>query len=451
MSIFDLSVSFPSRGMIRLQSPTLFGDADSPTCRCFLERVFSAEEVSGVTLTAGPAPAAEIRFCPDTSSLQEVVGRIAALLTGSHDTGEPTPLANGHAHANGNGKANVHGLASPGRFVRPHARAGGNGVKVSVAGTRTARDRKGVVRYHRHDTVATGWQVKREQAGRLKLKNPVLYRKNELCQAIERELMSILGIDKYTTNSLFCTVQIDYDPRQLSKGQVIEILDSALAAAEHPKTLDKLDLHLPVCTASLPLAAVAQFAVPGLLPVAAVVFAYTSVPTFKAAREVLVDEKRLGVDVLDAIVVVGCLGTMAIFPGAVLCWCLSFGRVLVKRTQDNSKKLLLNAFGKHPRYAWLYRDGVEVQVALDRLAKGDIIVVNTGEGHARRRPRRRGDGGDRPARPDGRIDPGRKRRRRPSVRVDGDGRGQGLRVGRAGGQRDGLGQDQPDPERHGRV
>ena len=70
---------------------------------------------------------------------------------------------------------------------------------------------------------------------------------------------------------------------------------------------------------------------------------------------------------------------MAIFPGAVLCWCLSFGRVLVKRTQDNSKKLLLNAFGKQPRYVWLYRDGVEVQVSLDRLQKGDIIVVNTGE------------------------------------------------------------------------
>ena len=174
-------------------------------------------------------------------------------------------------------------------------------------------------------------------------------------------------------------MQVDYDPRQLTRDQVVEILDSALDNAEHPTKLDKLDLHLPICTASLPLAAAAQFAFPPLLPVAAAVFAYTSIPTFKEARNVLFKEKRLGVDVLDAIVVVGCLGTMSIFPGAVLCWCLSFGRVLVKRTQDNSKKLLLNAFGKQPRYVWLYRDGVEVQVSLDRLQKGDIIVVNTGE------------------------------------------------------------------------
>ena len=242
-----------------------------------------------------------------------------------------------------------------------------------------ARNRNGVVRYSRPAVAPSGWQVKLDRPGRLRLKNPVLYRKNDLCQAIERELMTVLGVEKYKTSSITCSVQVDYDPRELTRDQVVEILDSALDNAEHPTKLDKLDLHLPICTASLPLAVAAEFAFPPLLPAAAAVFAYTSIPTFKEARHVLFEEKRLGVDVLDAIVVVGCLGTMAIFPGAVLCWCLSFGRVLVKRTQDNSKKLLLNAFGKQPRYVWLYRNGVEVQVSLDKLQKDDIIVVNTGE------------------------------------------------------------------------
>ncbi len=83
---------------------------------------------------------------------------------------------------------------------------------------------------------------------------------------------------------------------------------------EHPAKLDRLDLHLPICTALLPLAAAAQFAAPALLPVAAGIFAYTSIPTFKNARDTLFVERRLGVDVLDAIVVIGCLGTMSIFP-----------------------------------------------------------------------------------------------------------------------------------------
>ena len=138
-------------------------------------------------------------------------------------------------------------------------------------------------------------------------------------------------------------------------------------------------MHLPLCTVSLPVAAAASFVVLFFFTGRRGLFAYTSIPTFRNARDVLFQERRLGVDVLDAIVVVGCLGTMQIFPGTLLCWCLGFGRVLVKKTQDDSKRLLLSAFGKQPRYVWLYRDGTEVQIAMDKLQVGDIIVVCTGE------------------------------------------------------------------------
>jgi heavy metal translocating P-type ATPase len=396
MTTLDLNVSFPTQGVIRLQSRDLFGNADDPTCRRFLDRVFHADEILSVTITSGESARADIHYSPQTSTLQRVVQRLVGFLRGSDKeqvlaTASPecersngrtatTGQVNGHAATNGQANGNGHTTNGVGFVPRIGFQNGRTEVKGPlVASAANARDRNGVVRYYRHDSVVSGWEVVSEQPGRIRLKNPVLYRKSELCQAVERELMSVLGIDKYKTNSLKCTVQVDYDPRQLTKVQVIEILDAALASTEHPTALDKLDLHLPICTASLPLAALAQFAFPPLLPVAAAVFAYTSIPTFREAKNVLFEEKRLGVDVLDAIVVVGCLGTMAIFPGAVLCWCLSFGRVLVKRTQDNSKKLLLNAFGKQPRYVWLYRDGVEVQVSLDKLQKGDIIVVNTGE------------------------------------------------------------------------
>ena len=161
---------------------------------------------------------------------------------------------------------------------------------------------------------------------------------------------------------------------------MIEILDAALAGAEQPAEPDKLDMHLPICTASLPLAATAQFVAAPLLPAAAILYAYTSMPTLKEARRVFVEEKRIGVDALDAVVMVGCLGTMSIFPGAVCCWCLSFGRFLVKKSRDSSQKLLLNAFGKQPKYAWLCRDG-------DR---GPGAGREAREGRHHRRPHRRG-------------------------------------------------------------
>jgi hypothetical protein len=235
------------------------------------------------------------------------------------------------------------------------------------------------VRYFRCDGLVTGWRVCSDRPGRLRVKNPALFRKSPLCHAIERELMGVLGIDHFSTNAITCTVKVDYDPRHLSATQVVEILDAALAGAESPAGLDKLDLHLPICTASLPLAATAQFAAPATLPVAAVLYAYTSIPTLKEARRVLLEERRIGVDALDAVVMVGCLGTMSIFPGAVCCWCLSFGRFLVKQSRDRSRKMLLNAFGKQPRHAWLCRDAAEVQVPVDKLQKGDVIIVHTGE------------------------------------------------------------------------
>ena len=100
----------------------------------------------------------------------------------------------------------------------------------------------------------------------MKLQNPVLYRRAVLCEAVERELMSVLGVDRYETSSLDCRVKIEYDPRQLRPAQLVEILDGALANVEHPDRLDRLDLDLAICTASLPIAAIAQFAMPALLP-----------------------------------------------------------------------------------------------------------------------------------------------------------------------------------------
>jgi Cu2+-exporting ATPase len=377
----DIAISFPGQGQIRLQSQALFAEPHNDTCRQFLERVFQVPEITDVTIHSphpSGSPHADLRFCPRSHALPQVVQRITGCLDPSrrqpeNGSGAESVVSNGHAPS-------TNGTSPPQNGAAPAVKPNGQPHKgVTITAVTPVRNAAGQIRYFRYGSVVTNWEVKHEIPGRLRIRNPVIHRKAELCQAIERELMSVLGIDSYKSNPLTATILVEYDPAELTRDQIIEILDGALAAAEHPAVKDRPDLHLPLCTVSIPFAAVAQFAAPGLLPVAAGLFAYTSIPTFKNARDVLVDERRMGVDVLDAIVVIGCLGTMSIFPGTVLCWCLSFGRVLVKRTQDNSKKLLLNAFGKQPRFVWLYRDGVEVQVSMDRLQAGDTIVVNTGE------------------------------------------------------------------------
>jgi hypothetical protein len=301
----DIKIVLPDDGIIRIESARLFADPDGLLCKRFLGRAFLAPEIEYAVIepatAQGVTPAIELRFDATQCSRRQVLEHVAALLDAAPRTDPCT----------------------------------------EVPPALTARGCGGAVRYHRYRHMVTGWRVVSERVGMIKLENPALYRKAALCEAVERELMSVLGVERYETSSSSCCARIEYDLRQLSPVQIIEILDGALTNAEQPDMLNSLDLDLAICTASLPLAAIAQFAFPPLLPVSSALFAYTSIPSFRRAYEVVFKERRLGVDFLDSVVIMGCLATLHVFPGAILAWCLSVGRCLVRRTEDNSKKLLL--------------------------------------------------------------------------------------------------------------
>jgi Cu2+-exporting ATPase len=335
----DIRVLFPAAGVIRVESARTFSALDGTLCQRFLQAALQPSAIEDATFVPGRTPCVDLRFNARRHRRKQVLEELARVLSDGARASKPTTVA------------------------------------ASVA----ARDRHGVVRYRRYAGRVTGWRAERERVGVIRLNNPVLHRKRALCDAIGRELMSVLGVNRYNTDPVKCRVDIEYDPRRISAAQLVEILDTTLATTEHPAKLDKIDRDLTICTASLPVAAAAQFALPALLPVSAALFAYTALPSFKGAWRVLTKERRLGVDVLDSIVVLACLGTGQVLAGAVLCWCLSFGRYLVGRTEDRSKKMLLGAFGKQPRFVWLLVDGQEIQVSLHKLNKGDIVVVNTGE------------------------------------------------------------------------
>jgi heavy metal translocating P-type ATPase len=336
---FDLTVAFPAPNTIQFSSAVLFRDSRGAFAQRFFARAFSAPDVVQVAID------------PD------------------HGTGE---IVLRGALRPGDGRLAKLGAllaASPGRQSSEEAPALPEDYYRGTAKS---------VRLQRYGRKLSTWTARHDLPGRVRLHNPALYRRRELCQAVEREFMNTFGIHRYSTDEFTATVLISYDPRQIQKHQIIDLLDAILPQSNDAQ-VSPVDLDLPICTASVALAATSQFLVPALAPLSAAVFLYSVIPSFKNAYNVVVNEKRLGVDVLDAIVVLTCLATNRVLAGTVLGFTLGVARKLVQRTEDNSKKMLLNVFGKQPRFVWLEVDGVEIETPLERLKVNDIIVVHTGE------------------------------------------------------------------------
>jgi heavy metal translocating P-type ATPase len=341
----DITVSHPAAGCMRLTSRYFFADPKAEACQQFIGRIFEVEEVWAVQVMASHAWA-DVEYTNGVVPCRQVVEKISKHLR--------------------NGTNGAHGVRAP--YVNST-----RDLPVAFA------DAAEGWRVERHGPVLSTWEIKHELPGRIRFRNRLIHRRKDMCDAIDRALVQAFGVDRYKTNAQTATVLIAFDPKKIQRHQLVQVLDQALIEAERPDGRDRPDLDFPICTGSLGLAATSQFMAPAFLPLAGVLFFYSVIPSFKGAHETLFKERRLGVDVLDSIVVLVCLATGQIFAGAVLAWCLSAGRKLLKKTQDESKKRLLNVFGKQPRFVYLWVDGAEIETPLEKVRQGDVVVVNTGE------------------------------------------------------------------------
>lgn len=336
----ELKVSFPEPSTVRFTSATLFADSHGPLARQFFTRAFRAPGVVQVAIDATRGTAEVVLSAPLRAGDRRL-SELSALLASEEgpETGSEV-------------------LVFPEQFGESQASS---------------------VRLQRYGRRLSTWVARHDLPGRIRLHHEALYRNRDLCQTIERELMNTFGVDRYSIDEFTATVLINYDPKQIQKHQLVGILETVLPLSSDASGASPVDLDLPICTASVALAVGSELLIPALAPISAAVFLYSVIPSFKNAYNVLAKEKRMGVDVLDAIVVLTCLATNKVLAGTVLGLTLGVARKLVQRTEDNSKKMLLNVFGKQPRFVWLEADGVEVETPLERLKLGDIIVIHTGE------------------------------------------------------------------------
>lgn len=172
-----VKVGFPEAGVIRIESAGLFSSAalDGALCRRFLQAALRLPAIEVATFAPTPVPSVDLRYDATRHRRKRVLDQLAVLLDGGGADAATT---------------------------------------MPVAAAATARDRHGVVRYRRYAGRITGWRAEGERLGAIRLNNPLLYRKRALCDAIERELMGALGVNRYDTDAVTCRVDIEYDPRR---------------------------------------------------------------------------------------------------------------------------------------------------------------------------------------------------------------------------------------------
>ncbi len=335
----DLQVSFPEAGRLELRSKSRFNCWHDTRCREFFELSLGIREVREVEIDSVNHMAAVVyREAAGSSS---VVRKIAQVYRGEI---EP----------------DTYPTFSP-ELLR------------SLPKTQPR------LRAFRYGEVISTWELRLELPGWIRLRNALVLNKPHLAQFLEKELMGLIGIEHYKLHLRGGSLTIEFNPQLIHKQQIVSHLDSALCRAPKRPLKRVTDYDFSIATTSLAISGAATFFNPALLPFGAVLMLYTAIPSFRRAYQSMTKERRLGIDSLDTIIFTACLFTGQIFAGAMTAWFLSLGRKLLQQTRAESAKVLLQVFGRQPTLARVLRDGREVETALEKIRRDDLIVIYTGE------------------------------------------------------------------------
>jgi heavy metal translocating P-type ATPase len=136
--------------------------------------------------------------------------------------------------------------------------------------------------------------------------------------------------------------------------------------------------YLKISAVSIGLATIGNVSLPlHLLSVTTI--SYTSWPILKQAEKSLIEEGKIGHDMLISVLTALALYTAQGFALSVGVLFYHLSRQILAKTQDHSKKVLTNLFDQQPNQIWVLKNQVEVEVPLETVSVNDIVVVNTGE------------------------------------------------------------------------
>src|SRR5262245_15166646 len=161
---------------------------------------------------------------------------------------------------------------------------------------------------------------------------------------------------------------------------------AAKAAKTPDKPLDKgLDpadvqeqFNMALFSAGLNAAALIS---PQLWLVAGASVVYASIPLVRKAGQLIFQERRIGIEVLDSAGVLSTIVTGQYVISSTMFLLYAGAQKLRLKTENSSRQSLIEVFEQRPEFVWVLaneEDDVEIQVPFEALRAGDIVVVNAG-------------------------------------------------------------------------
>lgn len=147
--------------------------------------------------------------------------------------------------------------------------------------------------------------------------------------------------------------------------------ESALAQA--------INRDLALSSASLGVAIAGTFVFPPLCFFSILGLTIVYLPWFKDGYRSLVQERKVNMSVVDAVLAFLLLATGKLLAGAAMATCVSLGKKLLIQAEDHSHKKLINVFDKQPRRIWVLKENVEIEIPFEHLNPGDRLMVHAGE------------------------------------------------------------------------
>ena len=202
-----------------------------------------------------------------------------------------------------------------------------------------------------------------------------------LARQVEGLLNRVPGVHRATFSTWTKSLLIRYDASVIATGRIVRLVEEALdrlggwgrALGAQVKTRYALP------NANLGIAALADFAVPALMPLSAVFLVGINLRTFRAAW-LQVRRRKFGLPVLYTVIVMATLANGQFFASALMTWFFKFWQGRLRSELASERRRLLDACLPLPRLCRLVTaGGGEVLAPVDRLREGDRIEVGSDE------------------------------------------------------------------------